>query len=148
MLATANHQLREVMIVYFPVFATLSIFGENINPHDWTVYFSATPNIAISRGDPIKDPAGLNRRASHKNGLWGVNTKGLVTDCNLESHIVFLFGILKIPRYDLAKKILDSGGCARVCCHYDREAVGMGPIISECIRQMLAQQNIQLEISD
>jgi hypothetical protein len=118
-------------------FASFTISGDTVNPAFWTRYFNVSPNIAITKGDPVRDPTGQGRALARRTGVWSLGSEKVVRSDHLEPHLRYLIQQLALPRPDLKECIDSAGAKVRFFCYWVNESGHRVPDIPEDIRKMM-----------
>lgn len=135
----AQHQLA---------FASFTISGTTVQPAFWTKYFGLSPDIAITKGDPISDPTGQNRAMTRRTGVWGIESKRHVDSDSLEPHLRHLVERLALPRPDLRQHVEEAGARMRFFCYWDNESGHRVPDVPNDIRAMMEAMGGTIEVDE
>ncbi|WP_233802788.1 DUF4279 domain-containing protein [Paraburkholderia sp. HP33-1] len=129
-------------------FASFTISGDKVQPAFWTKYFGVSPDIAITKGDPVRDPTGQNRALTRRTGVWGIDSTQHIQSDFLEPHLRHLVERLALPRADLRELVEQAGAGMRFFCYWDNEKGDRVPDVPDDIRAMMEAMGGTVEIDE
>lgn len=128
--------------------ASFTVTGDQVMPDEWTRYFGVQPDIATTKGDPIRDVTGLGRTLTRRTGVWGVDSDKAVSSDRLEPHLRYLIQLLALPRSDLKARIESVGARMRFFCYWVNESGDRVPAVPTDIAAMLEAMGCTVEIDE
>ncbi|WP_233834481.1 DUF4279 domain-containing protein [Paraburkholderia sp. ZP32-5] len=128
--------------------ASLTISGDHVLPEWWTRYFGVTPDIAVTKGEPLRDHTGQGRKLVRRTGVWGLRSEKMIRSERLEPHLRYLIQQLALPRPDLKQCVESVGATMRFFCYWVNESGDRVPDIPEDIRVMMEALGGTIEIDE
>src|SRR5215469_11624843 len=116
--------------------ASFTISGDHVSPNSWTDYFGVTPDLAISKGDPIPDPTGQGRNLTRRTGVWSVSSKGKIVSDELEPHLRYLIERLELPKEGFRNRVGQAEATVRLFCYWYNDTGNRVPHIPDDIRRL------------
>ena len=92
--------------------ASFGIYGDQLDPDDWTRYFAVTPDSAARKGD-FAWRSGRWSQTRARSGVWSVRSPGSLMSTAIDDHMEALSGILRLPRPDLRARLAEHAVTAR-----------------------------------
>ncbi|SMG45142.1 protein of unknown function [Paraburkholderia susongensis] len=117
-------------------------------PEWWTRYFEVSPDIAVTKGEPLRDPTGQGRALTRRTGVWGIESEKAVRSDNLEPHLRYLIQRLALPRSDLSLHVESAGAKVRFFCYWVNESGERVPDVPDDIRAMMEAMGGTIEIDE
>ena len=81
--------------------ASMSVYGDQIDPDFWTSYFGCSPDKTRIKSVKFITPAGRFSKFGASIGIWAVSSREAVLSDHLTPHIEYLVSRLLLPRGDL-----------------------------------------------
>ncbi|WP_027818977.1 DUF4279 domain-containing protein [Paraburkholderia bannensis] len=128
--------------------ASFTITGDRVTPEWWTRYFGVPPDVAVTKGEPLKDATGQGRLLARRTGVWGIDSEKAVRSDRLEPHLRYLVERLALPRSDLKAQIEHAGAKVRFFCFWVNESGNRVPDVPDDIRAMMASMGGTVEIDE
>ncbi len=128
--------------------ASFTITGDCVTPEWWTQYFGVQPDVAATKGEPLKDWTGQGRTLVRRTGVWGVDSEKAVRSDQLEPHLRYLVQRLALPRAGLKAHIESAGAKVRFFCYWVNEAGDRVPDVPDDIRAMMEAMGGTVEIDE
>jgi len=128
--------------------ASFTISGDHVLPEWWTRYFGVTPDIAVAKGEPLRDHTGQGRTLVRRTGVWGLSSEKAVRSEHLEPHLRYLIQQLALPRPDLKQYVESIGAKMRFVCFWVNESGDRVPDIPDDIRVMMEALGGIIEIDE
>lgn len=128
-------------------YVSFTISGDNVAPGFWTGYFGVQPDIAVTKGAPIRGAGGTGT-AQRRTGVWGLESRLAVRSDQLGPHLQFLQKRLGLPRADLRALVEQVGARMRFFCYWVNESGNRVPVIPHDIQTMAEDQGIAIDIDE
>ncbi|RKT26537.1 uncharacterized protein DUF4279 [Paraburkholderia sp. RAU2J] len=128
--------------------ASFTITGDHVLPEWWTGYFGVSPDVAVTKGEPLHDPTGQGRTLMRRTGVWGIDSEKAVRSDSLEPHLRYLIQRLALPRGDLKAHIESAGAKVRFFCYWVNESGDRVPDVPDDIRAMMEAVGGTIEIDE
>ncbi|MCC8403943.1 DUF4279 domain-containing protein [Paraburkholderia sp. MMS20-SJTN17] len=128
--------------------ASFTITGDHVVPEWWTQYFGVAPDVAVTKGEPLRDRTGQGRTLARRTGVWGLDSEKTVRSERLEPHLRYLIQRLALPRADLKQRVEGVGAKMRFFCYWVNESGDRVPDIPEDIRTMMESLGGTIEIDE
>ena len=128
--------------------ASFTISGDHVSPNSWTDYFGVTPDLAISKGDPIPDPTGQGRNLTRRTGVWSVSSKGKIVSDELEPHLRYLIERLELPKEGFRNRVGQAEATVRLFCYWYNDTGNRVPHIPDDIRRLCEIDGIEIDIDE
>ena len=129
-------------------YASFSVSDDDLVPQEWTDYFGLVPDIAITKGDPIHDPTGQDRKLTRGTGVWGISSKTAVYSDELADHLRYLTRVLGLADMDASAFAAHSGAHMRFFCYWNNCGGTREPLIPDDIREIAERSGIEIEIDE
>ena len=118
--------------------ATLRIWGDDLDPATISTHLALTPSRAFKRGD-IRGQHGVWRH-----GCWGLTSEDQVFSTDLALHIAWVLDKLEPVQLQLQALREDPGISADVFCFWASATGNGGPVFSPTLLGRLAALNLVL----
>ncbi|CAL8477991.1 MULTISPECIES: DUF4279 domain-containing protein [Caballeronia] len=128
--------------------ASFTITGDRVTPDWWTQYFGVQPDVAVTKGEPLKDWTGQGRTFARRTGVWGIDSEKAVRSDQLAPHLRYLVRVLELPRSDLKAHIESVGAKMRFFCYWVNEAGDRVPDVPDDIRTIMESLGGTIEIDE
>jgi hypothetical protein len=128
--------------------ASFTITGDHVAPEWWTRYFGVSPDVAVTKGEPLRDWTGQGRALMRRTGVWGIDSEKSVRSDRLEPHLRNLIQRLALPREDLRAHIESAGAKVRFFCYWVNESGDRAPDVPDDIRAMMEAIGGTIEIDE
>ncbi|GEM_PF-753150 len=128
--------------------ASFTITGDRVAPEWWTQYFGVPPDVAGTKGAPLKDWTGQGRPLARRTGVWGIDSEKAVRSDTLEPHLRYLVQRLALPRSDLKAHIESAGAKVRFFCYWVNESGDRVPDVPDDLRAMMEAMGGTVEIDE
>jgi hypothetical protein len=129
-------------------FASMSLYGDALDPDLWTTYFGCRPDTALIKG--IEKLTRTGRASGFKAGIgvWGISSREAVVSNDLGPHIEYLVSKLLLPRPDLRKLLEQRGETMRCFCYWANYSGDRIPVIDPRLEAIIKESGGYIEIDE
>lgn len=131
--------------IYSEAHAAVRFFGESFDPLVATQILRLPPDYTHGVGEPrlSRTKAGrIVEQAPHRNGMWSMSSRGLVSSAKLVTHVEWLLGQLE-PRAEAVRLLLSSGVPGDIFA-FSRGSTAIPPSVPRQLRQRASALGLEI----
>jgi hypothetical protein len=128
--------------------ASVSVYGDQIDPDFWTGYFGCSPDKTRIKGVKFTTPTGRPSKFGASIGIWAISSREAVLSDQLTPHIDYLVSKLLLPRADLPKLLELRGETMRCFCYWDNYSGDRIPVIDPRLEAVIKESGGYIEIDE
>jgi hypothetical protein len=147
-MTTLNDDARSPSAEHPLAYASVSVYGDSLDPVFWTNYFGFTPDTVLIKGVAFTTPSGRPSKFPARTGAWGISSREAVVSNDLTPHIEYLVSKLLLPRPDLPKLLEQRGETMRCFCYWANYAGDRVPVIDPRLEAAIKESGGYIEIDE